>query len=339
MEKHEVCQEFSLSESTSSTHTMSTKQVRFQERAFPMGNIIGVNAYRVNRESLKRRLSDGGYTVRETPHFLVCQLSGTPTILVHWFSAEAIDSDLGQRFMEELKPLGVLTNPQSLGDVFGAVVGSVFPYNPEQAWHLFGINTLRRLHQLLAAGIQTTHYDSPVEVFATLYRRVYELHVGESLLDAGCSFGFLPLVMAEQVPALTNVIGVDIHPEPFSVTRAIATERHLKSVQFVQADLPGAEVGAMSPFDMVTVVHVLEHFTESDMYRVLTNLLKITSRRLILAVPYEFGEPEAAYGHLQLFTRDKLESVGQWCIQQWGSGVMHCEECAGGLLYLDRTDA
>lgn len=336
MEMLEVCQELTLIDSSSSSDAMSTKRVRFQERAFPMGNVIGLNAYHVNREALKRRLTDSGYTVHETPHFLICQQPGTPTIIVHWFSPEAIDSDLGQCFMEELKPLGVLANPQSFGDVFGAVVGSVFPHNPEQAWHLFGVNTLRRLHQLVAAGIHSSHYESPVEVFATLYRRVSELHVGESLLDAGCSFGFLPLVIAEQIPALTKVVGIDIHLEPFSVTRAIAEERHLKSVQFVQGDLLGDEIGAMSAFDMVTVLHVLEHFTESDMYRVLTNLLKITSRRLILAVPYEPGEPEAAYGHEQLFTREKLEAVGRWCIEQWGSGTMHCEDCAGGLLTVDR---
>src|SRR5579859_758563 len=337
MEMFEVCQELTLIDSSSSSDAISSKRVRFQERAFPMGNVIGVDAYRVNRESLKRRFTDGGYEVRETPHFLVCQQSGIPTIIVHWFSPEAIDSDLGQHFIGELKPLGVLTNPQSFGDVFGAVVGSVSPHNPERAWHLFGINTLHRLHQLLAAKIRSFHYDSPVEVFATLYRRVYELQVGESLLDAGCSFGFLPLVIAEQLPALTKVVGIDIHPEPFSVTRAIAEERHLKSVQFVQADLLGDEIGMMSPFDMVTVLHVLEHFTETDMYRVLTNLLKITSRRLILAVPYEPGEPEDAYGHEQLFTREKLEAVGQWCIEQWGGGTMHCEDCVGGLLYIDRN--
>ena len=73
------------------------------------------------------------------------------------------------------------------------------------------------------------------------------------------------------------------------------------------------------------------------MYRVLTNLLQITSRRLILAVPYEPGEPEAVYGHAQLFTREKLEAVGQWCIEQWGGGTMQCEECAGGLLSVDRN--
>jgi hypothetical protein len=72
------------------------------------------------------------------------------------------------------------------------------------------------------------------------------------------------------------------------------------------------------------------------MYRVLTNLLKATSHRLILGVPYEPGEPEAVYGHEQLFTRAKLEAVGKWCLEQIGSGQMSCEDCAGGLLFIDK---
>ncbi len=55
------------------------------------------------------------------------------------------------------------------------------------------------------------------------------------------------------------------------------------------------------------------------MYRVLTNLLQITSQRLILAVPLESDEPEITYSHEQLFSRDKLEAVGMWCLQQLGS--------------------
>lgn len=319
-------------------HT-SPKQVRFQERAFPVGNIIGVNAYRVNRVALKQRLISGGYEVHETPHFLIGTQIGAPTLVVHWFPQKAIDSDLGQHFMEELKPLGVLTNVACFSDVFGAVVGSVAPRDPERAWHLFGINTLQRFHHLLKTSGYTPRYESPVDVFAILYRRVCDLVVGESLLDAGCSFGFLPLVIAERIPRLTKVVGVDIRTEPFSVTRAIARERHLANVQFVQTDLLTDEVRRLGHFDTVTVLHVLEHFNEAAMYQVLTNLLQVASQRLIIGVPYEPGEPESAYGHEQLFTRAKLESVGQWCLDQWGRGQMHCEDCAGGLLYLNREGA
>jgi len=74
------------------------------------------------------------------------------------------------------------------------------------------------------------------------------------------------------------------------------------------------------------------------MYRVLINLLRVTSHRLILAVPYEQKEqPEVAYGHLQLFSRAKLEAIGTWCIQQLqGTGRMWCEDFIGGLLLIER---
>ncbi|MFL5627521.1 MAG: class I SAM-dependent methyltransferase [Ktedonobacteraceae bacterium] len=324
-----------MTDSTLTSHHGHPKQVPFQERAFPMGNVVGVNAFRISRASLKHRIAEGGYQVHETPHFLVGMQAKTPTLVVHWFSPEAIDADLGQHFIEELKPLGMLEQPQNFGDVFGAVVGSVSPKDPQRAWHLFGTNTLQRYRHLLTTDTSSPHYDSPVDVFATLYRRVCELHVGDSLLDAGCSFGLLPLFVAESIPALTKVVGVDIRTDSFPVTRAIADERHLTNVQFLQADLLVDDLSTIGQFDLVTVLHVLEHFTEDDMYRVLTNLLKVTSHRLIIGVPYEPGEPETAYGHEQLFTRAKLEAVGHWCLEQLGTGYMSCEDCAGGLLIID----
>ena len=339
MKKRVVFREQALTKSPSSSHHSSPQRVRFQERAFAMGNIVGVNAYRTNRAELKQRLAKGGYQVHETSHFLIGTKEGTPTLVVHWFAPKAIDSDLGHHFMEELKPLGMLVDPKSFGDVFGAVVNSVCPQDPQRAWHLFGANTLQRFHHLLAAESHSPQFDSPVDVFATLYRRVCSLLVGDSFLDAGCSFGFLPLVVAECIPTLKKVVGVDIRADSFPVTRAIAEERHLTNVEFSQADLLADDFSIIGHFDTVTVLHVLEHFTETDMYRVLANLLKVTSHRLIIGVPYEPGEPETAYGHQQLFTRAKLEALGQWCLEQLGGGRMNYEDCAGGLLFLDRPSS
>ena len=88
----------------------------------------------------------------------------------------------------------------------------------------------------------------------------------------------------------------------------------------------------------MTALHILEHFPEPEMYQVLRNLLQVTARRLILAVPYEAGSPESAYGHEQLFSREKLEAVGTWCLQQIGEqGSVSYEECAGGMLVLERS--
>ena len=98
---------------------------------------------------------------------------------------------------------------------------------------------------------------------------------GESLLDAGCSSGFLPLILSERLTALRNVAGIDIRAEPFAVARAIAQERHLENVYFKQVDLLSDEMGSFGPFDTVTMLHVLEHFSEADMYGVLAKLLRL----------------------------------------------------------------
>jgi 2-polyprenyl-3-methyl-5-hydroxy-6-metoxy-1,4-benzoquinol methylase len=197
---------------------------------------------------------------------------------------------------------------------------------------------MQRYRNLLAAT--STEYplsDSTIHTFATAYRRVFQLRAGERFLDAGCSFGFLPLLIAERFPYLTQVVGIDIETESFPTVRAIADEQQLKNVHFTQADLLTGDVSSLGAFDTVTALHILEHFNESDMYRVLTNLLQITSQRLILAVPYETDKPEIAYSHEQLFSRDKFETVGMWCLRQLGGqGRISYKECAGGLLLVER---
>lgn len=324
-----------LIEKTSPVSYVYKKRVMFQERAYQMDDIIGVNGYRVNRVTLKQRLIESDYVVCETAHFLVATQAAAPTLVVHWFAPKAIDADLGRYFMEELKPLGLLKAIDDFGAVFGAIVGSVFPHNADRAWHLFGVNTLERYHRLLMMPEIVPCWNSPIDVFATLYKRISELVVGDSLLDAGCSFGFLPLVVGDGVPSLQKVVGIDIKTEPFPVTRAIAAERKLMHVEFRQADLLASDLSSIGCFDTVTVLHVLEHFNEEEMYHVLASLLKITKQRLIIGVPYEPGEPESVYGHKQLFTPAKLEEVGRWCLDQGDAGNMSREDCAGGLLFID----
>ena len=330
-----------MSGSVSSSHA-PRKQVRIQDRAFTMGDLTGINGYRANRMSLKQRLTDGGYRLQETAHFLLCTRSEAPTtLLVHWFAPQEIDADIGNTFMQELKPLGLLSHAHQFGQVFGAVVCSLFPYEAQRALSLYAQNTLRRYRSLLADTTeQRSPSDSTIQAFAAVYRRVFQLRVGERFLDAGCSFGFLPLLIAEHFPFLREVVGIDIETVSFPVVRALAEEQHLKQVQFTQADLLAGDFPSLGMFDTVTALHLLEHFTETDMYRVLTNLLQVTTQRLIIAVPYEPGEPESAYGHEQLFSPAKLEDVGEWCVQQLGGHArMSYEECAGGFLLIERFSA
>jgi len=317
------------------------RKVRIQERSFTMGNIVGVNAYRVNRALLKQRfVQEGGYQLHETEHFLLFTRDQAPkTVLVHWFAPEEIDANIGDTFLAELKAPGLLQNEHHFGDVFGAVVFSLFPSDPMQGMSIYGKNTLRRYQQLLENG--SSHFlpsESTISRFAEIYRRIFQLHVGRTFLDVGCSFGFLPLLLAAHDRSLEKVMGVDIQTEHFDLVRTLAKEQGLHNVQFVRANVLSDDFPRLGQFDTVVALHVLEHFSQEEMYRALSNLLQVTVQRLIIAVPYEPDEPEHVYGHQQVFTPAYLEEIGRWCLKQWdGRGKMSVETCAGGLLLLEKT--
>ncbi len=318
----------------------NVRKVSLQERTLPVGNVVGVNGYRVNKATLRKSIEDGGYIIHETPHFFVVIRSVYPSVIViHWFAPAEIDARIGDHILRELKPLGVLTDVEEFDAIFGVIVGSLFPHDTQQAWSLYTKNTFLQL-QVLAQSTSTLSLTSTIGTFAALYRRVFELQVGANFLDAGCSSGFLPLLMAEHIPLLSQVVGIDIRPQPFATARALAEEHGLKNVQFVQADLLDNTSCTLGSFDTITLLHVLEHFSEQAMYTVLTHLLAMTGQRLIIAVPYEHGTPETVYGHEQLFSRAKLEEIGRWCIEQWdGKGTMWYEDCADGLLVIERFRA
>ena len=333
------------SQSATVTSPRLRRKIPIQERNVRVGDAIVVNAYRVNRTLLKQRFAEGGYQMHETRHFLLFTRAEKPAlILVHWFAPEELHTNLSHYLAEELKPLGIITSNQILGEFMADIVGgTLYPDDVRRAWNYFGANTLQRLLTLVsnATTPQMPDYGS-LGASATLYQRVIELSVGERFLDAVCNGGYFPLLLAERVPFVSEVVGVDIDGEVFQAAQKLAHERHLTMVRFVQADLLSKDFSMIGVFDTVTALHVLEHFTEEEMYRVLANLLKIMKHRFIAAVPYETGEPSSAYDHKQLFTRAKLEAVGEWCIQQLeGKARMWYEQIAppGGLLLLERCYA
>jgi SAM-dependent methyltransferase len=319
-----------------------TRKIPIHERSVRVGDVIVVNGHGVNHTLLKQRFAEGNYHLHETKHFLLFTRAVEPkTILVHWFTPEELHTNLSHHLAEELKPCGMITSNQVLGELMtGIVAGTRYPDDVRRAWNYFGANTLQRLLTLVSSTV-TSHlpdYGS-LGASATLYQRVIELSVGERFLDAACNGGYFPLLVAERIPFVSEAVGVDIDAEVFKGAQELAKERHLTTVRFVQADLLAEDFSAIGMFDTVTALHVLEHFTEAQMYHVMANLLKVTAHRLIAAVPYELGEPSLAYDHKQLFTQAKLEAVGKWGIEQLqGAARMWYEDIAptGGLLLLER---
>lgn len=316
-----------------------SRKIPIHERSVLIGDMVVVNGYGVNRTLLKQRFAEGGYAMQETSHFLLFTRDETPTtILVHWFAPEEMNADIKHYLMYELKPLGLLKQSSDYGKILSGIIGSFFPNDARAAWNGYGANTFQRFLLFLSTARAPRVFDfyTTIGVFATWYQRVCELCVGESFLDAGCESGWLPLVIAERMPFMKRVVGVDIQPGMFPIAKTLAEEWHLPQVEFMQADLLSHDFVSIGQFDTVTAIGVIEHFTEQNMYQVLANLLAVAQRRLILLVPYE-QEPETIYEHQQVFTRAKLEEVGQWCVQQWGGASrMWREECEGGLLLIEK---
>jgi SAM-dependent methyltransferase len=290
---------------------------------------------------LASRLREGGYQIQETPHFLLCQRQEPPQVLlVHLFPPDQVDADLKHHLVVELRPTGLLDRPSRFGEVLAGIVASFYPQDVRRAWRFFGANTLQRLLVYLS-----TVLPPPPPSYTTLgclavqYQRVCELCVGDSFLDAGCESGFLPLLIAERQPFMRRVVGLDLRPDLFPVVEALAQERRLSAVSFVQADLRQAACVQLGAFDTVVALGVLEHFSEEEMRQVLRHLLAMTRQRLIATVPYE-QEPDPLYEHQQVFSRVKLEALGAWCLRELhGAGRLWCEDCVGGLLLVEKTSA
>ncbi len=313
------------------------KNVSLRDRAIRVGNTIGINGYRLNQAVLKRHFAERGYQVYRTLHFLLCYHPQQPPIVIHRFAPKDIDINIGFYCTEELKQFGLLTDSQQFSDLFGAIMLSLFPQDIEHAQYLFATNTLQKYLCFLKQSSISSPMHTTLETFGTLYRRMLALQAGETFLDAGCSFGFFPLLIAEQMPTLKRIVGVDIRNESFPIVRLIAKQRLLTNVEFLHFNLLTDNVHVLGQFDTIAMIHVLEHFTEQEMYQVLKKFLPITNQRLIIAVPYEQDKPTKIYDHQQLFTADNLKDVGQWCLLQWkDKGTIRVEDCEGGLLIVER---
>jgi SAM-dependent methyltransferase len=285
-----------------------------------------------------QRLRVQSYQVRETEHFVVCQKrSSNRTILLHVFGRHEIDADLICFIEHELAPSGIIASAQEFGAMLFAVIASPFPAprNQDGIWLHFCLNTLSRLREQLAhppVSIPSVSYITP---FAAMYRRVFELCIGESLLDVGCSFGFLPVLLAEHAPDV-RITGCDNNPDALRFSSDLSRATGTQHVTLTLRDVLAANFLDLGRFDTVIAIHLLEHLTEQELPVALTHLLRATSKRLLIAVPYE-EKVQPLFGHHQAFTPEKLHAWGKWCVERLGENSRYwCEDLMGGLLVVDR---
>lgn len=146
------------------------------------------------------------------------------------------------------------------------------------------------------------------------------------LLDIGCGHGRLERVLADSTHSM---LGID-YDEP-AIRRARATG-HPPHIRFEVAD--ARNLGSESRYDIVTLIHVLEHIDDPN--DLLTTIAKLAptvivevpdfDRCVLNPVRRDLGldfstDDDHVREYTQQFLQDQLEAAG-WTITDWARGPM-----------------
>jgi SAM-dependent methyltransferase len=255
----------------------------------------------------------------ETPHFLI--RNGR---VRRRFPGDRVSNELADHIAAELGPLGLVPDGPAFERLFVEMVQATHP-DPARAWAAFYGNTLRRLRRPDRAETGS------VATFGRIYRHAAALIRGHVVLDVGCCFGFLPLLLAERSPRL-RVVGADLTPAAAALAARMARER-VSQARFAAADLLALPV-ADQAVDTVLAVHVLEHLPAAATAPALAQLCRVARRRVVVAVPLE-DAPDPVFGHVQAFDLGRLAGIAAGA-GDWARAVYAAD---GGWLVLDRPDA
>jgi hypothetical protein len=130
-----------------------------------------------------------------------------------------------------------MTSDQVFDHAMIGVVNSIKPHDPVVAWDIFFLNTLQRLHEHLDEHPQQNP-TSTIGACAMVYRRLFELKIGASLLDVGCACPFWPVLVAKREPhTQRNIVGVDNRLDAVHLSQLLAALTHHQDLTFLQLDL------------------------------------------------------------------------------------------------------
>jgi hypothetical protein len=229
----------------------------------------------------------------------------------HGFGSAGLDDDLAEALAGALT--GVSTDHGVFARAFAGVVGTSDP-DPDRAWLSFYRNTLARADDPARAG------------YGQVHRRAIALLEGHStVLDLGCGFGFLALLLAR---GGTACAAADVDPGVLRMAAAVSEALGVP-VQALLVEPGGPPLRARS-VDAVAMLHVLEHLDAEAGAALLRQAMCVARRRVVVAVPYE-ATPTALFGHRRTLDRAGLLALG--APTGWHYRV---EDCCGGWLILDR---
>ena len=232
-----------------------------------------------------------------------------------------LDVDLGDALAAHLLADRGVADLAAFEAAFVALVESADP-DADTAWDRFYDATLARLASRPGG-------DGTLAVFSRIWARARGLARGDSVLDVGSCFGWLPLAWAGE-PGAPRLLGCDLSP---AAARLAARQgRRLgRPVAWSCADgtrLPLADAAV----DTVLLLHVLEHVPVGVEAALLAEAQRVAARRVVVAVPVE-PAPDPVFGHLQVFDTDRLAALGRAGGWSWSTA-----DGDGAWLVLDRPE-
>ena len=166
--------------------------------------------------------------------------------------------------------------------------------------------------------------------YAPVYHHVGGLLRGSTVLDLGCSFGFLALRLAG---AGRSVTAVDVSAGTVDLLARVAARLDVPLATRVAdaARVPAPDAA----HDTVLALHLLEHLDAPHGDRVLTEALRLAAHRVVVAVPLE-DVADTTWGHVRTISLDDLETWGRRAVAAGHASSAEVHEHHGGWLVLDR---
>ncbi|MBO1753911.1 mycofactocin oligosaccharide methyltransferase MftM [Allobranchiibius sp. CTAmp26] len=248
------------------------------------------------------RPAPGARHIVRTEHF---DLSGRgPELIVrHVLTADTIDEDLTGLLWSELFEPGWVRGADSFERIVTGVVRTTCA-DPLDAWTAFYRNTIRRLDECVGDTFTGSGCPQGIEGYAPVYTRARAL-CGDSVLELGCCFGFLSLLLARDGIAAT---ASDVSAGTVGLLSAVAARLGL-GIRTLVADathVPAASGCA----DTVLMLHLLEHLDDEQGERAIAEALRLARRRAVIAVPLEEDANET-FGHVRTIDLADLDDWGR----------------------------
>jgi SAM-dependent methyltransferase len=234
----------------------------------------------------------------------------------------ALDADLGDAIAADLLN-GPVADVAAFEAAFVAQV-EASAATPELAWDHFYDATLRRVVRGWGRELPGT---GTVATFTRIWSRAAALSRGPSVLDVGTCFGFFPLAWSSMAGA-PRMLATDLSRASAALA-ARQARRLTAGVHVVCADgtrLPLADRAVASAH----LLHVLEHVPAPVSEQLLLEALRVTDRRVVVAVPVE-ARPDPVFGHVQVFDLPRLAALGRRT--GWHVSLVDAD---GAWLMLDR---